>query len=490
MSPQKSTINVRSKHQRPTCPNFCEVSNVPFRKAMNSQSAWSVRLEREFQHSAMCVFITLTFDDEHLPIYKDYGFPCFDGERVSEQLIRPLRQVDLYKFKYVFFPEYGSDKEYIDYRGFKRVGTKRPHYHGLMFFDEIIDLEIFKQRVYFYWNSCIKDCLKILRIYDNHGFTRYVSKYVSKGIEYEHFPSQLLVLVKYWRKYLREVAEYPYPCPALERYHVLSKCAKLHYYEQHRPKILCSNGIGDYFTEKELHDGEILSFNGQEFKTSQIPPTQLRNYAYDKGKSYCYTFTTYKDGYPTFHDSVQVKKNSDWILNDKGRAFRKDNLKKRVDRFTKAFNTAITHPDTDFVQCQKDFVAQWSQVPYTNFHQICLRMKLLLRYTSIETIVAWKFFLSKYSVEFIKRYFGDDITIQDVIDNWMDFYDRLCEMPHDSQLYSPIDNEELPFITDEFDSVIEVLDLFELVTNLDMVKVHEDVKVARELRKNANTFKY
>lgn len=92
------------------------------------KSEWTFRLANELSVSESAYFITLTYDDEHVP-YKDYINEC-TGEYLSVPVVSK-RDVQLflkrlrfnirpYKIRYFIVSEYG--KEHY-----------RPHYHMIMF---------------------------------------------------------------------------------------------------------------------------------------------------------------------------------------------------------------------------------------------------------------------------------------------------------------------------------------------------------------------
>lgn len=101
---------------------------------------WANRMMLELQQydENTCWFLTLTYDDEHLPIV---GFPDPDvvqGTLVPDDMtlfLKRLRDSERYhkdnKFRYFYCGEYGSN------------GTRRPHYHAIMFNLPLDDLVLF-----------------------------------------------------------------------------------------------------------------------------------------------------------------------------------------------------------------------------------------------------------------------------------------------------------------------------------------------------------
>lgn len=99
--------------------------------------AWAIRLMMEFCTWNSGVFITLTYDDEHIPKVEQ---PVVEGvfmksetlvKRDFQLFIKRLRKVSGRKLKYYACGEYGSH-------------TFRPHYHAILYGFDICDTELIK----------------------------------------------------------------------------------------------------------------------------------------------------------------------------------------------------------------------------------------------------------------------------------------------------------------------------------------------------------
>lgn len=103
----------------------------------NKAEEWKNRLRIQMEASSSAFFVTLTYDDEHLP-HDENGNPCFSvrhlqlfhkllrkrlkqGFLVESMTGKRLPLVDR-KFKYFIVSEYGAKGE-----------GHRPHYHGIYF---------------------------------------------------------------------------------------------------------------------------------------------------------------------------------------------------------------------------------------------------------------------------------------------------------------------------------------------------------------------
>lgn len=79
---------------------------------------WLSRMEYEARKSVSAHFVTLTYDDEHLP-YDEFGNPMV-SKRDLQLFFKRLRKNTGSKIKYFAVAEYGPQ-------------TNRPHYHAIIF---------------------------------------------------------------------------------------------------------------------------------------------------------------------------------------------------------------------------------------------------------------------------------------------------------------------------------------------------------------------
>lgn len=80
---------------------------------------WSIRLENELQYSDYALFVTLTYDDEHI-YYNENGFPSV-SKRDVQLFFKRFRKSCKHRIRYYLTAEYGPK-------------TCRPHYHIILFF--------------------------------------------------------------------------------------------------------------------------------------------------------------------------------------------------------------------------------------------------------------------------------------------------------------------------------------------------------------------
>ncbi len=84
-------------------------------------ASWAVRLMHEYSCSYAASFITLTYEDENLPLIEHESMfqPTLEPDHMTK-FIKQLRQTTTSKIKYFLTGEYGD-------------ATNRPHYHAILF---------------------------------------------------------------------------------------------------------------------------------------------------------------------------------------------------------------------------------------------------------------------------------------------------------------------------------------------------------------------
>lgn len=109
---------------------------------LNYSKEWAIRCQLESLYHDHNYFITLTYDDYHLP---KGNFLDFDGSIKNTSLSRRDVQLWLKRFRKLEKKEYGLDGLKVFYCGEYGDLGDRPHYHVLLFgAHEFDDLELFK----------------------------------------------------------------------------------------------------------------------------------------------------------------------------------------------------------------------------------------------------------------------------------------------------------------------------------------------------------
>lgn len=150
---------------------------------INKTQSWVLRLELEKSNCEKSAFVTLTYDDDHLP--KD----CSLHKRDVQLFFKRLRKAAL-QFRYYCVGEYGeTELKYYDpnYEDLIQLGKikphGRPHFHVLFFgvnFRDDDDFEVLKKS----WFMCSNEYWEIHRqkLVGNldGGSIRYVCDYMQK----------------------------------------------------------------------------------------------------------------------------------------------------------------------------------------------------------------------------------------------------------------------------------------------------------------------
>lgn len=167
---------------------------------LSRSKQWADRAVLELQYHDYNYFLTLTYDDDHIPTN---SFVCEDTGEIGESLT--LKKEDLQKF-------WKDLRRYLDYHGYDKVrylacgeygsNTLRPHYHAIVFGLEIPDLVIYKQTIngdFLYTSKIIDNIWKKGNVLIGEATWEsiaYVSRYVTKklyGAEAEYYKTFNLV---------------------------------------------------------------------------------------------------------------------------------------------------------------------------------------------------------------------------------------------------------------------------------------------------------
>lgn len=119
---------------------------------------WAVRLQYEERKSHSSFFVTLTYDNEHLPVQEfvepDTGAVFYNGvvdKRDVQLFMKRLRKsldIKNIKLRYYLISEYGPQ-------------TFRPHYHGLFFLDSVVSVVDFHRACVSAWPYCSPERLTV-----------------------------------------------------------------------------------------------------------------------------------------------------------------------------------------------------------------------------------------------------------------------------------------------------------------------------------------
>lgn len=151
---------------------------------------WSIRLLHEKEYWEKTSFVTLTYDDQHLP--KDEGLDKSELQR----FIKRIRKNNKRKMKYYASGEYGvkcllCGKNQLECQCIKFVETVgRPHYHLIMFGYDQDEKEIIQDNWYcgmVHVGTCTKDSIKYVSSYIQKKWTgeKAVTEYGKKTIPFQ-----------------------------------------------------------------------------------------------------------------------------------------------------------------------------------------------------------------------------------------------------------------------------------------------------------------
>lgn len=135
----------------------------------NKRSSWSVRLKEELKHSTSAHFVTLTYDDDHLPLVyiDDVPAPTLSKDDV-QKFMKRLRKKQPGQIRYFLVGEYGTN-------------TQRPHYHALLFNIEGSRLQA-QASILEAWKNGNVHCGSV-----SDASIHYCTSYIVNKSEYKHY---------------------------------------------------------------------------------------------------------------------------------------------------------------------------------------------------------------------------------------------------------------------------------------------------------------
>lgn len=140
---------------------------------VRARAEWVLRLREEDRLAASSYFLTLTYDNEHLPIGEYFdpetGVCIYNGYVCKEDVVKFNKRFRKYlenhfgvSIRFYLISEYGPE-------------TLRPHYHGLYFFDQVLSAEDVHTAAVAAWPFCEPRRLTVGTITDER--IKYVTEY-------------------------------------------------------------------------------------------------------------------------------------------------------------------------------------------------------------------------------------------------------------------------------------------------------------------------
>lgn len=166
----------------PAAPRYIEVPcGKCFACRRSRQNAWAFRLLQERDSRKYSYFLTLTYDNDHLP----FGEDC--ATLVKSDLSAFCKRLRSWLYRYDDrLPKDKKGYNYFSYYGCGEYGDNfgRPHYHICIFSDFINSTDLMQKAFNACWTCCDPLQNKIGNVNDRSA--KYVAKYCMKqiGIDY------------------------------------------------------------------------------------------------------------------------------------------------------------------------------------------------------------------------------------------------------------------------------------------------------------------
>lgn len=296
-----------------------------------------------FDDGKTVFFDTLTYDDEHLPHVQDVAdfpdnFSCFrpsDVKHFLDRLHSRFAYYNLGTFTHFICSEYGHDDLYVDSRGRCRKGTKRPHYHILLFLDGSVDGFVDPMQL----ASMVHDCWQ-QGLTDNFG--RYEGDRTKNYVLHNTFTKdtvskdRMLALCHYLSKYVLKDAKYSKKVDDTIRKYVYRK----YVHSSDCGEASISHGLTDVCQCKAFtHDCDFLRRQIAEFicisngfGTYALHPDNLdMKLIYERSqmsmpdKDKIVRYIRIPEYY--LRKLFYVCKRGHWLLNDEGKKYYKNHLR-------------------------------------------------------------------------------------------------------------------------------------------------------------------
>ena len=216
-----------------------------------SQNSWVTRLGFDlsdlYSNGGKAIFLTFTYNKECLP-FTNFGFvndeivPCFNHDDIlgflNELKVYVNRKYGKGQYKYFWCSEYGKF-------------TKRPHYHALFMLHQDVDPVWFAEKCRQLWDFGFmfprrkgdryvdnKGCKSDIELRNRQAACKYVSKYITKDLDYCNIP-----LIKMYLDLRNKLSD-----------------DERRYYNKFLPKHFQSKGIGSSLFKRGCSPDLLLSF--------------------------------------------------------------------------------------------------------------------------------------------------------------------------------------------------------------------------------------
>lgn len=173
ISPTEMKIDTRYKGKQTIKIDCRHCMNCMIKRQQNIEFLAKKELLYTYKKGKSAAFVTLTYDDNHLPVNKE-GFYTLNRKDIQLWLKNMRRQMDYYNekipFKVMYCGEYGDGTHSTTNTG---VSTHRPHYHLVIFGLNTSQVKKYTRKL---WKHGLCDIGEL-----SFGGIRYLCKYMTKA---------------------------------------------------------------------------------------------------------------------------------------------------------------------------------------------------------------------------------------------------------------------------------------------------------------------
>lgn len=279
------------------------------------------------RQGGFALFVTFTYDPEHLPVCTIDDIPCF-SRRDVQLFLKRLRQSIYRKYKVRNSLRYFISSEYGD-------ENYRPHYHAILYFTKLHNPYEIKKLVVSSWQNGIVSFGQYGGIVSDDRAVRYVAKYTSKDCNQDkHYTSRLQFIKRNIAHLEAELIKYKHD---KEHYYYITNELSAYYsqlddYKRHRPFWQASVGFGLCMLKQDTNGHYIYSHLGvsdENLKRGYIPyPDKSNGVKQFKLPKY-YDLKLYYSHKVVLHPIIPNRVINIFTLNDRG----EDMLKVRMQAY-------------------------------------------------------------------------------------------------------------------------------------------------------------
>lgn len=307
------------------------------------ENEWKLRTYYEYldciRKGGYCIWDTLTYNEKNIPTFQKvekhipdkYNFTCFNFKEIQQFIAKLRDKIGYDAMRYIIASEYGQTEEYIDDKGRKRQGTKRPHYHLLLFitngYDKIKASKEIKKtwgkgKTYgiedagaeYFWEKGIIDTkAKALKV------AEYIGKYCLKNPEFDKTANDKI----------RKTLEFFYK---VENNVQKVDPKKINTPEWRKRRRKITNNVKDRHLQSKGYGKYMLEYNKEK---TVIKDNMISMPSNNPNKPIFWAKMPMYYQRKIFYNHTRINGKVFWYLNETGKQYKLNNIQKTIELYAK-----------------------------------------------------------------------------------------------------------------------------------------------------------